>query len=299
MSTGPETAGRVGANNPVDAPPPRDGRHVPSFPPPRGCNEPAAILGAWTAFEALSPQTYRRPEDLAAGDRRCVAELSAGRVPWRTGEPSRPRRQLYYQIILGAIPMGRATEELVQAFGADQERAPRVREKAVLAAVLVDRNGILVEENGIAASSFAWALPLALELKLGTLGAWPVIEPRIIEQMGNMLRRVDGDGRPVPLDSDIIEAAHRWLAAEFRLPDHLVEPPTFALRVYHYFRAKNPPEVSLLTPSSLATLRGAPASLSGMPLRPAFAAIWGSSGQGKPGTCWRTRWRWRERSRRP
>jgi hypothetical protein len=32
-------------------------------------------------------------------------------------------------------------------------------------------------------SSFAWALLLALQLKLGALGAWPQIEPRIIKRL--------------------------------------------------------------------------------------------------------------------
>ena len=41
-------------------------------PAAKGRNEPAAILATWTALEALSPQTYRRLEDLAGGDRlRC------------------------------------------------------------------------------------------------------------------------------------------------------------------------------------------------------------------------------------
>src|SRR3546814_16230845 len=43
---------------------------LPSFPTPKTPNEPTAILAAWTALEALSPMTYRRPEDLAGGDRR-------------------------------------------------------------------------------------------------------------------------------------------------------------------------------------------------------------------------------------
>lgn len=200
----------------------------------RGSNEPSCILAAWTALEALSPQTYRCPEDLAVGDRRCVADLTAGRLPWGTGERSRPKRQLYYQIILGAIPMDRATEDLVKAFGEDEERASRVREKAAIAAILVDKNGVIVEEHGIAVSSFAWALPLALKLKLGALGAWPRIEPKIIEKLDDILRRVDEHGVPVPLDLQTIEMAHRWLVAQFGLADHLVEAPTFALRVYHY-----------------------------------------------------------------
>lgn len=194
---------------------------LPSFPKPKTDDEPAAIIAAWTALEALSPQTYRRPEDLAAGDRRCVADFSNGQVPWGTNERSRPKRQLYYQIILGSIPMAPATEQLVKAFGEDEERAQRAREKAAMAAVLVDKNGIIVEENGIAVSSFAWALPLALKLKLDALGAWPRIEPKIIEKLDAILRRVDSDGNPLPLDLPTIRRAHEWLVAQFGLPSTL------------------------------------------------------------------------------
>jgi hypothetical protein len=184
---------------------------LPSIPMPGGANEPRAILAAWTALEALSPQTYRRPEDLVAGDRRRVADLSTGRVPWASGERSLPKHQLYYQIILGAIFMDRATEDLVRAFGEDEERSSRIREKAAIAAVLVDRNGRLVEENGVAVSSFAWALPLALKLKLDSLGGWPKIEATIIGKLDGILRRIDEDGTPIPVDLPTIEKTHHWL----------------------------------------------------------------------------------------
>ncbi len=242
----------------IDLPPAIDLGDLPTVPPPQKKNEPQAILATWTALEALSPQTYRRPEDLAAGDRQCVADLATGRVPWGTGERSRPKRQLYYQVILGAIQMDRATAALVKAFGEDEERSPRIREKAAIAAILVDKNGVLIEENGVAVSSFAWALPRALELKLGALGAWPKIEPKIIEKLSTILRRVDEDGAPLPLNLPAIESAYRWLVVQFGLPDHLIEPPTFALRVYHYFKAKNPPEATLLNSFFLGDLnRGA------------------------------------------
>lgn len=238
----------------IPALPPMDLGELPSIPIPQNTNEPSAILATWTALEALSPQTYRRPEDLAAGDRSCVADLSTGRVPWETGERSRPKRQLYYQVILGAIPMDKATAQLVKAFGEDEERGSGAREKAAIAAVLVDRNGVLVEENGIAVSSFAWALPLALQLKLGALGAWPKIEPKVIDKLDDILRRVDGHGTPIPLDLPTIEKAHRWLVGQFGLPPELIERPAFALRVYHYFQAKNPPEATLLNSFFLGDL---------------------------------------------
>jgi AAA domain len=221
-------------------------------------DEPAAILAAWTALEALSPRTYRRPEDLAAGgDRRCVARLSDG-IPWRMAQPSRLKRRLYYQVILGAVPMDRATADLVHAFGEDEERSRPERKKAAMAALLLDEHGCLVEENAIAVSSFAWALPLVLELRLARLGEWPKTERTVIESLENQLRRFDANGKPIPLDIEKISAAHRWLAAEFRLPQHLVEPPSFAVRVYHSIKSRKPPEVALLNSFFLGDLaRGA------------------------------------------
>ena len=116
----------------------------------------------------------------------------------------------------------------------------------MIGAVLVNRNGIPVEENGIAVSSFAWALPLALKGKLGDLGEWPSREAEIIEKLNALLRRIDPDGKPLPLDLLTIEKVHRFLTSLFGLPTQLAEPPTFALRVYHYYKARNLPEVLLL-----------------------------------------------------
>ena len=60
-------------------------------------DEPTAVLEAWMALEALSPQTYRKPEDLAGGDRACVADLARREPPWLRGESSRHKRQPYYR----------------------------------------------------------------------------------------------------------------------------------------------------------------------------------------------------------
>jgi hypothetical protein len=162
------------------------------------------------------------------------------------GERSRPNYQLYYQVPLGSIAMGAATEELIRAFGEDEERSQRIHEKALIGTVLVDRHGVPVQENAIAVSSFAWALPLALKLRLDTLGDWPSVEARVIQKLDAVLRRADPDGNPLPLDLTTIEEANRLLLGLFEIPGHLVEPPAFALRVYHNYRARNPPEVLLL-----------------------------------------------------
>src|SRR5690606_20711362 len=54
---------------------------LPSFSPSGKANDARAILAAWTALEALSPQGYKRPEDMASGDRSKVALLERG-IPW-------------------------------------------------------------------------------------------------------------------------------------------------------------------------------------------------------------------------
>ncbi len=236
------------------APPTEDLGPLPTFPSPKCLNEPRSLLAAWTALEALSPQTYQKPEDLAAGDRRCVADLTTGQVPWGRGETSRPKKKLYYQVVLGAIAMDRATDELMKAFGTDEERSRREREKAAIAAVLVDKDGFVLEDNAIAVSSFAWALPHALKLNLGGLGAWPRVERTLLDRVDQIVRRRDADGRPLPLDMATVRRAHDWLVAQFQLPTHLVEKPTFALRVYHYYKSKTPPEASLLNSFFLADL---------------------------------------------
>ncbi|MEO4002117.1 hypothetical protein [Mesorhizobium sp. CAU 1732] len=247
----------------VELPPVLDLGALPIFTATHTENEPRAILAAWSALESLSPQTFRRPEDLAAGDRRSVTDFAKGGVPWGRGERSKPKYQLYYQIILESVAMDKATEALIKSFGQDEERGTRVREKAAIGAILVDKDGFLLEDKSVAISSFAWALPLALRLELGALGAWPTIEEKIKAKVEEILRRRGHDGQPLALDIATIETAYRWLVRQFGLASDLLEPPSFALRVYHYYKAKNPPEVALLNSFFLNDLAKAAALVAG------------------------------------
>lgn len=221
---------------------------------PAVSNKPTAILAAWTALEALSPQTYRRPADLVNGDSRCVAQFNGDDLPWFRGERSRPKQRLYYQVVLGCVPVDKATDELIKAFGEDEERSRKEREKAALAAILVDRNGFLLEENAVAISSFGWALPIALKGDLAGLGAWTTAEQGLVEGLTKQLARTDNEGNPMPLDGVTLRKAFQWLVTSLKLPTGLYEEPSFVLRVFHYFKSKNPPEVALLNSFFLADL---------------------------------------------
>lgn len=215
------------------------------FSPSGKTNDARAILAAWTALEALSPQGYKRPEDMASGDRSHVALLERG-IPWGSNARSKPNHRLYFEVFLGAIALDKATDELVKVFGDDEERSRPDGKKAAIGSILIDSKGYMLEDNGIAISSFAWALKPALDLKLGSLGVWPKVELRITERLDRIVRRHNDDGEPIPIDLDVVFQAHRWLVSQFGVPEHLVEPPTFALKVFHHFKAKTPPEPSLL-----------------------------------------------------
>jgi hypothetical protein len=101
-------------------------------------NAPESILSAWTALEVLSPQTFRKPEELAPGDR-SLTRIDAADLPWERGEKSRPDRRLYYQIVLGAIRMEPALESLVERYGDTRIEKPSTAGNAALAVVIVDQ----------------------------------------------------------------------------------------------------------------------------------------------------------------
>ncbi|MCL2892825.1 DEAD/DEAH box helicase [Brenneria tiliae] len=209
---------------------------------------PESLLSAWIAFEALAPQTYRRPEDLANGDKRCVAKISYGSLPWEKKEKSLPKKNLFYQITLGSISMAQATEALIKVFGDNEEelRRPPAREKAAIAAIVVDSNGIIVGEKSTAISSFAWALHYALQRRLDALADWPSLESELVSKLEDFFQHYDKNEKILPVNSKMISAAWAWLQKEFSLVPEMVEGPNFAVRIYQSFKIKTPPEASLL-----------------------------------------------------
>jgi AAA domain len=212
---------------------------------PKSDDTSQSILHAWIAMEALSPQSYKRPENLAGDEKRRVAQLSEA-LPWAKGEKSRPNHRLFYEIILGAVDMDAAGKGLVAAFGATEERERPGGQKAAIGSIIVDSKGVPLEEKGIALSSFAWALPKALRKALTSLSRWPEVEPKAIDAISRIVRTVDEDENPLPIDLAKIEASHVWLVQSFGLDPAMVEPPSFAIRVYHHIKAQGDPEPQLL-----------------------------------------------------
>ncbi len=210
-------------------------------------DRPEDILSAWTALEVLSPMTYRKPSDMADGEQRRIADIT-GSLPWRPpGEGSRPGKQLFYQVVLGAIRMDEATNALLSVYVDKHQDRRGVSGYAAIATITIDKSGVPVTEGeATAISSFAWGLPLALRQDLVGLGRWPDAETRLNEGLDRRIRRIDDNGKALPLDAPTVRAAFDWLTTELGLHLSLIEPPSFAMRVYHYWKAQDPPDAPLL-----------------------------------------------------
>lgn len=197
-------------------------------------------------MEVLSPPSFRKPEDLASGDRFRIAPLDKPKLPWEEGERSRPNQKLYYQVILGTIDMEAAVSSLLQVYADSRIERPSARGEAVLATIMVDREGRPVESDAVSISSFGWGVPVALARRLRDLGNWSQVERRLVERLGEKIIAEDKEGRPQPLTKKVIETAYRWLIGELGLDARLVKAPAFAIRSYQYFKLQDPPEAILL-----------------------------------------------------
>lgn len=221
---------------------------------------PEQILSAWTALEVLSPPSFVRPEDLAGGDRKAVASFEDSLLPWERGEKSRPNYRLYYQIILGSIEMEPAVARLIERYGDQRLERPSVRGQAILASIMVDRSGRVVESPAITMSSFGWGVMTALNGHLADLSAWPEVEDRLVQKLENQLLGPKSDdgveeaAQQEPLTKTVLLKAYQMLLMEFGLPPEIVRPPTFAIRSYAYFKDSNPPEALLLNSFFLGDL---------------------------------------------
>ena len=229
-------------------------------PMPPISNSPAAVLSAWTALEVLSPPSFRRPEDLASGDKRAVARLDGGRLPWEgSGEKARPHTRLYYQIVLGTVHLQAAVARLMAVYGDTRVERSETRGEAILAVVIVDREGRPIDEPAVAISGFGWAVPQALAGDLDALGAWEAAEKPLVESLEQVIRHEDHEGDPHPLDAASIHYAYEWLVSTLGLPADVLKPPTFAIRTYEYFRNSEPPAPLLLNSFFLPDLATAAA----------------------------------------
>lgn len=237
-------------------------------------NTPSAVIANWIAVEALAPQTFRRPEDLCGGVKSRIAGLRESVLPWQAGLKAPPNCRLFFQVVLGTLSMDAATTQLIQRYGEDEERSRPERSKAIIASILLDRNGIPVED-GIAVSSFAWALPRALAGQLDGLEVWPSVEAETCAKLSALFNREDEDGVPIAVDLALIDTGFEWLVSNFNLSSELVEAPSISLKVFHGFRSRQPPEPLLLNSFFLKDLSRVASLVRSQNTPPALSAYLG------------------------
>ncbi len=210
-------------------------------------SKPEAVLNAWTAMEVLSPATFRKPETLCDGNPRNVIPFSNGVMPWQDGvKRYRKGYRLYYQIILGTIPMEPAIEALLKVYTDTRAQRPAARGEAVLASVMVDSEGRLAGQSPAVISSFGWGVPVALAGDLRRLEQWPLAEQKLVEALAGRLAVLDDDGNALPLTADNIFDAFTWLKRSLDLADELVSKPSFALCMYQWNPLPDVPDPALL-----------------------------------------------------
>jgi hypothetical protein len=228
-------------------------------PKPPVTNDPQNILRTWTAIEVLSPQGYRRETDLVAGDKFKIARFKDSALPWTQGERSRPKKRLYYELILGAIALGPAIESLLKVYADRRPDKPSIRGHCPIASILLDKDGRpLEEENSVAISSFAWGVPIALKGDLKVLAEWPHSEKGLKDAFRKVLIRRDRQDDVLPLTKRHIDELFRFVVDTMGLHALEVKSPYFALRRYEYYASKTPPEPGLLNSfflEDLATAR--------------------------------------------
>jgi hypothetical protein len=214
---------------------------------PQAQNQPEAILSAWIAMEVLSPPIFRRPEDLTGGDRSRIVKIDCSSLPWENGgEKNRPNQRLYYQIILGTVNMEAAISALLKVYTDNREEPPQVRGEAILATIMVDREGRPIDQDAVTISSFGWGVPIALSGNLHTLGEWSQVEETLVEDLTKRIIVEDDTGRPQPLTSTIIAESYAWLLDKLNLDQQLAHAPVLAVKSYQYFKLPEPPEPLLL-----------------------------------------------------
>jgi hypothetical protein len=257
-----------GPPNPIVTPPlarTPDPLPIPPRPARPLTSAPENVLDAWTALEVLSPPSFRRPEELAGGDRRAVAALDRGILPWEgAGEHARPKTRLYYQLVLGTIDLEPAVRQLLARYADRRAERPSVRGEAILAVVVLDSEGRPIEGPATAISSFGWGIPRALRGDLAALADWRIAERPLLERLGEILCvESTDDDKPRPLNRAAIHTAYTWLVQSLGLPADLVRAPRFAIRTYEYYRSPQPPPPLLLNSFFLGDLAAARALFAG------------------------------------
>lgn len=221
-------------------------------------DSPENILSAWIALETLSPQSFKKPEDLCEGNKDLLVNISEQEVtPYKT-EPPYPYNQsdkdgenrwtLFYHIIIGSINLDRVNNLLINHFDESYFDRRINNGYSPIAVLTVNSEGKLVHFNSIVTSSFAWAYPKVLKGEIRRLNDWEEESKRIEEDLKNYILTMEGENKSL-LNYTHLKNILKWLVENLAIKIEHVDLQFFAIKKYVYNpkdKEPTPPEPPLL-----------------------------------------------------
>lgn len=194
-------------------------------------DDPRNCLSAWTALEVLSPPTFRNAADLAVVYNGELLLLDLPLLPWEQSLPALPKNlDYYYHIVLGTVSYEATIHALLEKYGDKSPEWPSLSGEVILGSLLLDAQGKLLTQQGVAIASFGWGFPVALEKSLRQLSDWVDVEQHLTEQLASQLVRTDEAGIQVPINLASLRRARTYLLQQLKIPSTFVTPNWFALR---------------------------------------------------------------------
>lgn len=222
-------------------------------------NIPQDIIDSWIMVEALSPESYKKPNDLAFADDAKLLSFHDRRLPWTDPKPPAKNKQAYYFVYLGSVRMSNAVRNLLRIYQDNRIERPSDKQGfAALGVILLNQDGVPIDE-GLSVSSFGWAYGQALQQRLDNLKDWAIAEERLVEGIEKILFQKDDRGKPLTLDK--IHQVYTWLSSNCFIPQEDLDAPTFAVRQDRAVK-KGTPDVPLLNSFFLSDLQKVKKNLS-------------------------------------
>jgi hypothetical protein len=217
------------------------------------------LLDSWMVIEALSPESYKKPENLASDHGGALVSLR-GIPPWQNPNPPKDGHDLYFLVFLGAVRLDLASEALIEIYRDNRPERKRQSGLAALGLVVLNGDGVPISETGLSISSFGWAYGRALRTRLHDLKFWPTAEEHLCEGLEKILCQQDDDGAVLPLSLPALNDAYTWLVANCGLPETQLISPHFAIRIERK-KALGPPDSVILNSFLLDDLQRVSKSL--------------------------------------
>ena len=204
-------------------------------------NTPPDILSSWIAQEVLFPQTFNDYKDLEVAYGK-VFRLEKDPMPWTVPDPSYSKRdnyKVYYHVVLDIIDYQKAISVLVTNYADRRVEKPGVKKKSMVAVILVDDLGHLVNAPSVSLSSFAWGFPIASVENLRKLENWATEGDGILKELDTKLRDQDKNS-PQPLSLEKIDELRSYIIDRLGLQSEYLSDVRLAIRVEEYQRAGDP-----------------------------------------------------------